>query len=152
MVNHPPHYTTGKIEVIDFIEDQKLDFHAGQVIKYVARAGKKDPAKELEDLQKAHWYLERKIRNLTYQDSPRLAVHRQGNHHPGDPKPGEVWKSQTKSLHTDVVIDRIERNDLANGGFKVIFHSLGNQTSEEQESIGLFRNPNLWIKSKNADS
>lgn len=60
-VNHPKHYTDGKIEVIDFIEDKKLPYHLGNVIKYVCRAGKKDPLKEVEDLQKAQWYLERYI-------------------------------------------------------------------------------------------
>jgi hypothetical protein len=60
-VNHPSHYTSGKIEVIDFIEDQKLPYHLGNVVKYVARAGKKDPAKTVEDLKKAAWYLNRFI-------------------------------------------------------------------------------------------
>ena len=41
MVNHPPHYTQGKIEVIEFIEDQKFPYHLGNVIKYVSRAGRK---------------------------------------------------------------------------------------------------------------
>ena len=40
-VSHPSHYTSGKIEVIDFITDQKLDFCLGNVIKYISRAGKK---------------------------------------------------------------------------------------------------------------
>lgn len=61
-VNHPSHYNTGKIEVIDFIEDQKLDFHLGNAVKYVCRAGKKDASKELEDYRKAIWYIERKIK------------------------------------------------------------------------------------------
>jgi hypothetical protein len=61
-INHPPHYNTGKIEVIDFIEDQQLDFHLGNVIKYVSRARHK--GKELEDLKKAQWYLDRKIKLL----------------------------------------------------------------------------------------
>lgn len=52
-VNHPSHYTSGKIEVIDFIEDQKLDYHRGNAIKYICRAGKKDKSKEIEDLEKA---------------------------------------------------------------------------------------------------
>lgn len=52
-VNHPPHYTDGKIEVIDFIEDKRLGFHLGNAVKYIARAGKKDPEKTSEDLQKA---------------------------------------------------------------------------------------------------
>jgi len=63
-VNHPSHYTSGKIEVIDFIEDQNLDFHLANTVKYIARAGKKDPNKLLEDLKKAQWYLNRKIFNL----------------------------------------------------------------------------------------
>lgn len=63
-VNHPSHYTSGKIEVIDFIEDQKLPYHLGNVVKYVARAGKKDPTKTVEDLKKAAWYLARYIQLL----------------------------------------------------------------------------------------
>jgi len=62
MVCRPPHYTTGRIEVIDFIEDQKLGFHLGNVVKYVARACHKGT--ELEDLLKARWYLSRKILEL----------------------------------------------------------------------------------------
>ena len=60
-INHPPHYADGKIEVIDFIEDKNLNFNLGNVVKYVARAGKKDKSKELEDLEKALWYLQREI-------------------------------------------------------------------------------------------
>jgi len=63
-VEHPKHYNTGKIEVISAIEDWNLDFHLGNVVKYVARAGKKDVSKTLEDLEKAKWYLERKISEL----------------------------------------------------------------------------------------
>lgn len=60
-VNHPSHYTRGKIEVIDFIEDQQLGYHLGQVIKYVSRAGHKDAATRKQDLEKARWYLTREI-------------------------------------------------------------------------------------------
>lgn len=63
-VNHPAHYTDGKIEVIDFIEDKQLCFHLGNAVKYISRAGKKDPSKTLEDLKKAQWYLARKIQQL----------------------------------------------------------------------------------------
>ena len=63
-VNRPSHYTDGKIEVIDFIEDKKLGFCLGNAIKYIARAGKKDPTKEIEDLKKAKWYVERRIKEL----------------------------------------------------------------------------------------
>lgn len=65
LVNHPSHYTDGKIEVIDFIEDKNLNFHRGNAVKYISRAGKKDPEKEIEDIQKAIWYLEREIKRLT---------------------------------------------------------------------------------------
>lgn len=60
-VNHPSHYCSGKIEVIDFIEDQDLPYHLGNAMKYICRAGKKDPAKTVEDLEKADWYLRRYI-------------------------------------------------------------------------------------------
>ncbi len=64
-VNHPDHYTDGNIEVIDFIEDKKLGYHLGNAIKYISRAGKKDPDKYIEDLQKAIWYLNREITRKT---------------------------------------------------------------------------------------
>lgn len=64
-VNHPDHYNDGKIEVIDFIEDQKLGFHLGNAVKYISRAGKKDPAKTVEDLKKAAWYIQRELDRLT---------------------------------------------------------------------------------------
>lgn len=61
-VDHPAHYNTGEIEVIDAIEDWSLGFHEGNVVKYVARARHK--GRELEDLKKARWYLDRAIANL----------------------------------------------------------------------------------------
>lgn len=64
VVNHPSHYTDGKIEVIEFIEDKHLNYHRGNAIKYICRAGKKDQTKEIEDLQKAIWYINREIKNL----------------------------------------------------------------------------------------
>lgn len=63
-VNHPSHYTDGKIEVLDFIEDKKLNYHRGNAVKYICRAGKKDPTKEAEDLEKAVFYLNREIELL----------------------------------------------------------------------------------------
>jgi hypothetical protein len=66
MVNHPNHYggESNLYEVIKVIEAWDLDFHMGNTVKYIARAGKKDPTKELEDLTKAMWYLQRKIDNI----------------------------------------------------------------------------------------
>ncbi len=63
-VSHPSHYNSGKIEVIEAIEDWGLNFHRGNAVKYTARAGKKDPTKECEDLEKAVWYLNREIEVL----------------------------------------------------------------------------------------
>ena len=63
-VNHPAHYTQGKIECIDFILDKKLGFCRGNAVKYIVRAGLKDPAKEIEDLEKAVFYLNREILDL----------------------------------------------------------------------------------------
>lgn len=63
-VTHPKHYTDGKIEVIDFIEDKKFGYHLGNAIKYISRAGKKDPTKTKEDLEKAIWYINRHIEKL----------------------------------------------------------------------------------------
>jgi len=60
-INRPTHYNQGKIEVIDFIEDQKLGFHLGNVVKYLCRAGKKDNTTYYDDLKKAEWYLQRYI-------------------------------------------------------------------------------------------
>lgn len=64
--HHPSHYggdTT--YEVIKVIEAWELDFCLGNSVKYISRAGKKDRAKELEDLNKAAWYLRRRIEQLT---------------------------------------------------------------------------------------
>ena len=59
IVNHPPHYKSGGIETIDFIEAKDLNYRLGNVVKYVSRAGKKgDP---IQDLEKAAWYLQREI-------------------------------------------------------------------------------------------
>jgi len=64
-VLRPQHYggKDNPHEVFKVLEAWELDkdFYLGNVIKYVARAGKKDPAKKKEDLQKALVYLQRRI-------------------------------------------------------------------------------------------
>jgi hypothetical protein len=64
LVNHPPHYSKGRIEVIEAIEDWKLNYHRGNAIKYIARAGRKSMELEAQDLEKAVWYLTREIECL----------------------------------------------------------------------------------------
>lgn len=64
-INHPSHYTDGKYETIDFIERNLETFYAANIVKYITRAGKKSKETEVEDLEKARWYLERYIDSLT---------------------------------------------------------------------------------------
>ena len=60
-IDHPQHYNQG-IEPIDIIESWELNFSLGNAIKYILRAPYKN--NELEDLEKAKWYLEREIKRL----------------------------------------------------------------------------------------
>lgn len=69
-VNHPAHYKVGGIETIDFIEAKSLGYNLGNVVKYVSRADHK--GERLENLEKARWYLDREIGNL----SEKLATQR----------------------------------------------------------------------------
>jgi hypothetical protein len=66
-VHSPAHYTRGGIETIDFIEAKGLNFHLGNTVKYVSRAGYKQDAL-LQDLEKALWYLTREIDRLKKQE------------------------------------------------------------------------------------
>lgn len=61
-VNHPSHYKVGNIETIDFIEAKQLNYNLGNVVKYITRADHK--GNQLQDLQKAQWYLAREIERV----------------------------------------------------------------------------------------
>ena len=64
-VNHPNHYCEGrKYEPWDVIVDWQLDYLTGSAVKYLSRAGRKNPDKEVEDLQKAIAYIEKRIKVL----------------------------------------------------------------------------------------
>lgn len=65
-VNHPSHYggESNMYEAIKVIDAWNLGFALGNTVKYISRAGKKDPSKELEDLKKALWYLQHHINQL----------------------------------------------------------------------------------------
>jgi len=73
-VVHPAHYTFGRFEVIDVLEDwfpkDPLLFNVG---KYIARAAHK--GRELEDLKKARFYLERRIAGLESKSEPCSEPH-----------------------------------------------------------------------------
>lgn len=66
-INHPQHYNMGGVEVIDAVEAWGFGegFNRGNAIKYISRAGRKDPGTEIEDLEKAKWYIQREIERLT---------------------------------------------------------------------------------------
>ena len=70
-IHHPAHYTFGGIEVLDAIEAWGLPYHLGNVVKYVVRAGRKDPAKEIEDLKKARVCRDRYIAMLERRQAER---------------------------------------------------------------------------------
>ena len=64
-MNHPSHYAEGwsnGAEVIDITEN--LNFNRGNAVKYIARAGRKDAMKLIEDLKKARWYIDRELKRL----------------------------------------------------------------------------------------
>ena len=64
----PPYYQRGSIQVWDFIRDQRLSFHLGNVIKYVCRAGHKE--NKTEDLEKAIVYLQNELEHAKRQNLP----------------------------------------------------------------------------------
>lgn len=74
-VNKPSHYIGGrKYEPIDVIQDWDLGFCLGNALKYISRAGRKDPEKTLEDLRKAQWYVNRAITELEEPDESSYSL------------------------------------------------------------------------------
>jgi len=67
-VNRPKHYTQGQMEVITAIEGLDLDYHQGNILKYVSRYRYKNG---VEDLRKAKWYIDR----LLYIEEQRIIKH-----------------------------------------------------------------------------
>ena len=65
MADSPAHYTRGVIEVWDFIRDQQLNYHLGNAIKYICRAGYKSSETKAQDLKKAIHYLENELKHTT---------------------------------------------------------------------------------------
>ena len=66
----PEHYTRGSIEVWDFIRDQGLNYHRGNAIKYICRAGYKSVATETQDIKKAIHYLKNELEHLESLSEP----------------------------------------------------------------------------------
>tara|TARA_B100001778_G_scaffold72348_1_gene57654 strand:- start:2543 stop:2851 length:309 start_codon:yes stop_codon:yes gene_type:complete len=68
-MDNPSHYTRGSIEVWDFIRDQGLNYHRGNAIKYICRAGYKSVITETQDIKKAIHYLKNELEYLETVDS-----------------------------------------------------------------------------------
>jgi len=65
LICHPDHYRPGVYEAINVIRAWELNFAMGNALKYICRAGRKDPETEIEDLRKAIFYLQSEIVTLT---------------------------------------------------------------------------------------
>lgn len=82
-VSHPAHYTRFKgIEVIQLTE--QLNFCRGNAVKYIARAGAKDVNAEIQDLEKAIWYIQREIQRMKDEDTETVET-------PRVPKPPKFY-------------------------------------------------------------
>lgn len=127
-VNHPKHYNAGKIEVIEFLEDQFMNRpHEWNAVKYLARADKK--GREAEDLEKAIWYIRRKLELLT--TNPRR---------PNDMAPakeGEVRKPQSYSFTKEELMPKeLElRNPTCRCGHPYNLHDHGSNGGSACEFI-----------------
>ena len=67
IVNNPSHYTQGKIEVIDFIIDQDMDYLTASALKYLCRYKHKHVGEgQIEDLRKARFYIDKLIDSLQF--------------------------------------------------------------------------------------
>ena len=69
-VNHPSWYCEGGIETIDFIEAKHLGFCLANAVKYISRAGKKSKDTEIQDLEKAVFYINRRILEIKRERGP----------------------------------------------------------------------------------
>lgn len=113
VVNHPSHYAEGwsnGAEVIDITEN--LNFNRGNAVKYIARAGKKDLAKEIEDLEKARWYIERELYRLGQGDRDPILDAKIAEdddffiEHMDQPVQPRVWESLSDVPKTVKVVDK----------------------------------------------
>jgi hypothetical protein len=68
----PDHYKRGSVEPWDFIRDQGLNYHLGNAIKYIVRAGYKDS--KVDDLKKAIHYLQNELENTVVEAATSKGV------------------------------------------------------------------------------
>ena len=92
----PNYYKRGGTDVWDFIRDQGLNFHLGNAIKYICRAGYKDS--KIQDLEKAIHYLNNELhheKDLYFRAS-------QGIPYPLQPKECEISRNEIVSKESDI--------------------------------------------------
>ena len=78
-VNHPAHYNQFPVEVIELTK--WLNFCRGNAVKYLTRAGTKSAEKEIEDLEKAIWYIQTEIDRIKYvREQAKLAKQKEMDH------------------------------------------------------------------------
>ena len=123
-VSKPSHYTEGrKYETIDVIEDWGLEFHLGNALKYISRAGRKDPQKTREDISKAIWYLER-FNDMAQSHDARVAnVERSGGSLPILTTPGGMRSPQSRRT------DALDQEEIE---FRALGERLGKDLSKFQ--------------------
>lgn len=69
-IEKPAHYNQSSIQPVDVIENWRLGYHLGNVVKYVCRHQYKN--NPVEDLKKASWYLEREIKRLEREEQNKI--------------------------------------------------------------------------------
>lgn len=80
-ISAPEHYTFGKYQPKDVIWDWHLDFYLGNVIKYIARAGRKEDSSMIDDLRKARQYIDfelEKLQENSQEKMPQSVTQRRG--------------------------------------------------------------------------
>lgn len=115
-VHRPAHYTRGSIEVRDFVADQELNFNRGSAVKYICRAGYKDPSREVEDLEKAISCIRHeiaRINSLTADSPPHPPQASQSQRGPAGGEAGPIhWPTFARELSAELQDVAAERDEL----------------------------------------
>lgn len=130
-VSHPDHYNVGQYEVIDIIEDQGWGegFNKGNAIKYIMRAKHKDANKEIEDLEKARWYIDREIQRLQKVKKETTTI---------NIEPSNCTVTMTTDEIKDYVEKRFKKSPLNRGGW--LSYEDINRCSHTNEDERIFEN------------
>lgn len=126
-ISRPLHYTMGKIECRQVIEDWNLGFYLGNAIKYICRAPYKGSA--IQDLRKAIQYLEFEVESLTRQ------LKSDPVQEPGTQRcPHDANSSGEGTSGLDLPEERVQRSENSKGS-ECRLRLDGSDHSDETESI-----------------